>query len=201
MPSISNTQKLPPSSANTAARRVNNWKLKDQPRDTKQEKRSHIERDRVIQTWPKLSSVWTDWLIAQCRRVSQCWDVGRVRGRFWAMPNGIGAREHLLECNCEDFIQLKGYRNNPLGEEDKKRNKQRSRIRVRVELVFGRVSQLAMGRLRTIGKDRAHHYIGLSNLLYNMDQCAFLMKWSWKEKQNSCQRWLIEEKTRLNRIK
>ena len=86
------------------------------------------------------------------------------------------AREHLLECNCEDFIQLKGYRNNPLGEEDKKRNKQRSRIRVRVELVFGRMSQLAMGRLRTIGKERAHHHIGLSNLLYNKDQYAFLMK-------------------------
>ena len=57
------------------------------------------------------------------------------------------AREHLLECNCEDFIQLKGYRNNPLGEEDKKRNKQRSRIRVRVELVFGRMSQLPIDRL------------------------------------------------------
>ena len=31
------------------------------------------------------------------------------------------AREHLLECNCHDFIQLKGYRNHPLSEEDKKR--------------------------------------------------------------------------------
>jgi len=29
------------------------------------------------------------------------------------------AREHLLECTCDGFIQLKGYRNHPLGEEEK----------------------------------------------------------------------------------
>ena len=86
------------------------------------------------------------------------------------------AREHLLECNCQDFIQLKGYRNHPLSEEDKKANKGRSRIRVRVEHVFGRMSQMAMDRLRTIGKERAHHQIGLSNLVYNMDRYAFLMR-------------------------
>ena len=86
------------------------------------------------------------------------------------------AREHLLECNCEDFIQLKGYRNQPLSEEEKKTNKLRSRIRVRVEHVFGRMSQMAMDRLRTIGKERAHHQIGLSNLVYNMDRYAFLMR-------------------------
>ena len=28
------------------------------------------------------------------------------------------ARDHLLECNCEDFIQLKSYRNHPLSEEE-----------------------------------------------------------------------------------
>ena len=86
------------------------------------------------------------------------------------------AREHLLKCNCQDFIQLKGYRNHPLSEEDKKANKGRSRIRVRVEHVFGRMSQMAMDRLRTIGKERANHHIGLSNLVYNMDRFAFLMR-------------------------
>jgi IS5 family transposase len=33
------------------------------------------------------------------------------------------ARARLLECNCQDFIQLKGYRNHPLDEEKMKRNK------------------------------------------------------------------------------
>lgn len=86
------------------------------------------------------------------------------------------AREHLLKCDCEDFIQLKGNRNGPLSEEDKKSNKLRSRIRVRVEHVFGRMKQLGMDRLRTIGKERAHHHNGMSNLVYNMDRYAFLMR-------------------------
>jgi len=72
--------------------------------------------------------------------------------------------------------QIKGYRNHPLSEEDKKTNKGTSRIRARVEHVFGRMSQMAMNRLRTIGKERAHHHNGLSNLVYNMDRFAFLMR-------------------------
>jgi len=86
------------------------------------------------------------------------------------------AREHLLECDCQDFIQLKSYRNRPLSEADKKTNKLISRIRVRVEHVFGRMSQMAMDRLRTIGRKRAHHHNGLSNLVYNMDRYAYLMR-------------------------
>jgi hypothetical protein len=38
------------------------------------------------------------------------------------------------------------------------------------------MSQMAMDRLRTSGKERAHHHIGLSNLVYNMDRFAFLMR-------------------------
>jgi len=86
------------------------------------------------------------------------------------------AREHLLKCDCEDFIQLKSYRNRPLSEVQKRTNKLRSRIRVRVEHVFGRMSQLAMDRLRTIGMVRARQHNGLSNLVYNMDRYVYLMR-------------------------
>ena len=34
--------------------------------------------DRVTQTGPKLSLVWTGSLFAQCRRISQYWDAGRA---------------------------------------------------------------------------------------------------------------------------
>ena len=64
----------------------------------------------------------------------------------------------------------------PLSQADKVRNKMRSRIRVRVEHVFGRMSQLAMDRLRSIGLVRARQHIGLSNLVYNMDRYAFLSR-------------------------
>ena len=83
------------------------------------------------------------------------------------------AREHLLECTCDGFIQLKGYRNHPLGEEEKQTKEPysgKSGARIWEDEPVGD------GRLRTIGKERAHHHIGLSNLLYNMDRYAFLMK-------------------------
>ena len=86
------------------------------------------------------------------------------------------AREHLLKCDCEDFIQLKSYRNRRLSEAQKRTNKLRSRIRVRVEHVFGRMSQLAMDRLRTIGMVRARQHNGLSSLVYNMDRYVYLMR-------------------------
>jgi transposase, IS5 family len=85
-------------------------------------------------------------------------------------------REHLLAKNCQDFILLKGTRGHPLNEEEKATNKLRSRIRVRCEHVFGRMSQLAMDRLRSIGRIRANHHIALSNLVYNMDRYAFLLQ-------------------------
>jgi len=50
----------------------------------------------------------------------------------------------------------------------------RSRIRVRCEHVFGRMTQMAMDRLRTIGLPRAGQHNGLCNLVYNMDRYAFL---------------------------
>ena len=85
------------------------------------------------------------------------------------------AERYLLEdCDCEEFIMLKGYRNNPLSEEDKATNKLRSRIRVRVEHVYGRMAHMGLDIVRTIGLSRAHQHNGLSNLVYNMDRYALL---------------------------
>ena len=80
----------------------------------------------------------------------------------------------LEECDCDDFILFKGQRKHPLSQEEKRVNKQRSRLRVRIEHIFGRMSQMYMDRLRTIGLVRAHQHNVLSNLVYNMDRYAFL---------------------------
>ena len=85
-------------------------------------------------------------------------------------------REHLLDKDCQDFIMLKASRGHPLSESDQVTNKLRSRIRVRCEHVFGRMTQMAMDRLRSIGSVRANQHIGLSNLVYNMDRYAFLCR-------------------------
>ena len=80
----------------------------------------------------------------------------------------------LEECDCEDFIMFKGRRGHPLTEEEKATNTLRSRLRVRVEHVFGRMSQMGMDMVRTIGLKRGTQHNTLSNLVYNMDRSAFL---------------------------
>ena len=66
----------------------------------------------------------------------------------------------------------KGYRNKPLTDEQKASNREKSKIRARVEHVFGFMEQTMQGlHLRSIGLDRAKGIIGLINLTYNL--CRF----------------------------
>lgn len=63
----------------------------------------------------------------------------------------------------------KGQRNHPITEEQKARNKEKSRIRVRVEHIFGFVENSMNGSfIRTIGIKRAEAVVGLMNLTYNL---------------------------------
>lgn len=84
--------------------------------------------------------------------------------------------EYLLKKNCQNFILFKATRNHPLDDEERATNKMRSRIRVRCEHIFGRMSQMGMDKLRTIGLTRANQHNALSNLVYNMDRYAFLCR-------------------------
>lgn len=66
-------------------------------------------------------------------------------------------------------IHEKGYRGSPLAEAQKERNRKKSRIRARVEHVFGCMANTINGQsIRSIGIKRARTVIGLNNLLYNM---------------------------------
>jgi IS5 family transposase len=51
--------------------------------------------------------------------------------------------ERLLKNGCQNFIQFKAQRGHPLTAEEIVTNKLRSRIRVRCEHIFGRMSQMA----------------------------------------------------------
>ena len=81
----------------------------------------------------------------------------------------------LEECACEECIMFKGRRGHPLTEEEKATNTLRSRIRVRVEHVFGRMSQMGMDMVQTIGLKRGTQHNTLSNLVDNLDRSAFLI--------------------------
>jgi IS5 family transposase len=71
----------------------------------------------------------------------------------------------------------KGYRNHPLTEEQKKTNREKSKIRCRIEHVFGYMTGSMRGiTFRGIGKTRADFNIGLTNLVYNMCRYATLLQ-------------------------
>jgi IS5 family transposase len=72
-------------------------------------------------------------------------------------------------------IHEKGYRNKPLTKTQKRNNTAKSRIRARVEHVFGRISQFGGTMIRSIGMARAETQIGLINMAYNLTRYAYLM--------------------------
>ena len=75
----------------------------------------------------------------------------------------------LTEKGLKSQIHRKGHRNKPLTEREKRGNKTRSKVRARVEHVFGAQSNDMGGTLvRSIGLARATARMGLKNLAYNM---------------------------------
>lgn len=74
-------------------------------------------------------------------------------------------------------INEKGYRNKPLIKEQKASNKEKSRVRARIEHIFGFVENSMHGSfIRTIGIVRAEAKIGMMNLTYNISRCVQLNK-------------------------
>jgi IS5 family transposase len=81
----------------------------------------------------------------------------------------------LHENDLQSRINEKGYRNRPLTEFQKESNREKSKIRSRVEHIFGVQSQRAGSLLlRGIGIVRAKTKIGLRNLSYNLSRYALL---------------------------
>lgn len=84
--------------------------------------------------------------------------------------------QRLADVEIESQVCEKGTRGKPLTEEQKQSNRTKSKVRARVEHVFG--AQAAMGGhwVRTIGLQRAKVKIGLMNLVYNLIRLLQLIK-------------------------
>lgn len=82
----------------------------------------------------------------------------------------------LKESGYRSHIHYKGARNHPLSEAKQSANTRRSRIRARVEHVFGRQAQMGGKLIRCIGSLRAKANIGFKNLVYNLQRFIFLTK-------------------------
>ena len=77
--------------------------------------------------------------------------------------------EKLAQQHYRSRVHRRPWRNRPLSEREKKGNTTRSRVRARVEHVFGYMVTSMGGKLvRTIGMLRAKVKIGMRNLTYNM---------------------------------
>ena len=83
--------------------------------------------------------------------------------------------DQLKENRIRSRIHRKGYRNNSLTENEKRTNRNKSKIRARVEHVFGDMVQ-CMGKVivRQIGIDRNVAAITMMNICYNMRRMTFL---------------------------
>ncbi len=78
--------------------------------------------------------------------------------------------ESLKEQNITSHVHEKGYRNHPLDEQQKMTNKMKSKIRVRVEHIFGYMTNSMHDALHmcSIGIERIESNIGFMNLTYNL---------------------------------
>ncbi len=75
----------------------------------------------------------------------------------------------IAENNMRNQVCEKGYRNHPLTEAQKENNKSKSRIRSRVEHIFGFMEMSMHGMyVYNIGIKRIKAIVGLMNLTYNM---------------------------------
>ena len=131
---------------------------------------------RTMSTWTAGTSLVrryqvTDAAVHDSQVVEDILDPDNTASDVWADSAYRSAEieAKLKEKGLNSRIHRKGHRDKPLSEREKRGNKARSKVRARVEHVFGAQSNDMGGTLvRSIGLVRARARIGLKNLAYNM---------------------------------
>ena len=96
---------------------------------------------------------------------------------FYGDSAYTGQEESIAWCGMINMVHEKGNKYHPLTEVQKASNRIKSKIRARVEHVFGFMTNSMNAMIvRTIGIWRAAAKIGLTNLTYNMMRCVQLKK-------------------------
>lgn len=82
---------------------------------------------------------------------------------------GMGCRTAVVNVNAQSRILHKAYRNKPITPEQKSENRSWSKLRARVEHIFGyQKTAMRFTRLKTVGFARAEFTIQMNNLVYNL---------------------------------
>ena len=96
----------------------------------------------------------------------------------WLDAGYVGKDDDLKKKEVNPIICERGYRNHPLSEEQKESNREKSRIRVRVEHAFGFIEGSMGGMIfRGVGMVRAKANVALTNLTYNIARFAQIFRY------------------------
>ncbi len=103
----------------------------------------------------------------------------RQRGRdVWA-DSAYRSREHergLKRRGFRSHVHEKGSRGHPLTEVQQRRNRTKSRVRVRVEHVFATMTQMGGMLVRSIGLERMRTWSTMKALTYNLKRLEALIR-------------------------
>lgn len=119
----------------------------------------------------------TDAAVHDSRELDSVIDPSNDGKSIWA-DSAYRSEEQEARLRRKGFISHiheRAYRNKPLTSEQESANKQRSKVRARIEHVFGHMETSMRGCfVRTIGIARASVKIGLECIAYNVHRFTFL---------------------------
>ena len=119
----------------------------------------------------------TDAAVHDSQALAEILDEDNEGDEVWA---DSAYRSALIEwflalLNWCSKIHEKGYRNHPLTKQQKENNREKSKVRAKVEHVFGTwVNEMGGKLVRSIGIERARANLGLRNLAYNLKRYVYL---------------------------
>src|SRR4029434_5771090 len=135
------------------------------------EQTEYLIRDRL--SFMRFLDLWdaTDAAVHDSQKLDDVLDLSNTGKKVWADSayRSVQIEAGLKEKGLQSRIHRRAARNRPLSERQKSANTTRSKVRARVEHVFGHQQNSMGGKIvRTIGIARARFKIGMMNLGYNI---------------------------------
>lgn len=119
----------------------------------------------------------TDAAVHDSQELETLLDKADAGQNLYADAAYIGQEKSIEECGMTNKVHEKGTRNHKLTADQKAKNREKSKVRSRVEHVFGFMTNTMKAMtIKTIGYVRATAKIGLANLTYNLMRCVQLKK-------------------------
>ena len=131
--------------------------------------KNHVDVDKahnLIRKWDV-----TNAAVHDSQKLDDVLDLSNTGKEVWADSayRSLATEARLQEKGLQSRVHRRAARNRPLSERQASANTTRSRVRARVEHVFGHQQSSMGGKIvRTIGIARARFKIGMMNLGYNI---------------------------------